>query len=43
MLRILRFLEDFHLALGAGFGLAAAQLEPYMPTVEIYAPEGDQS
>jgi hypothetical protein len=35
MLKILRFLEDFHLALGAGFGLAAAQLEPYVPHVDI--------
>jgi hypothetical protein len=39
MLRLLRFLEDFHLALGAGFGMAAANLEEFIPTVEIYAPE----
>lgn len=41
MLRILRFLADFHLALGAGFNLAAEMCEPYIPTVEIYAPEGE--
>lgn len=44
MLKILRFFADLHLAIGAGLNLAAEQLEPYMPTVEIYyAPEGDQS
>lgn len=42
MLKVLRFFEDFHLALGAGFGLAAAQLEPYVPYVDIAFNEGDQ-
>lgn len=42
MLRILRFLADFHLALGAGFNLAAEMCEPYLPTVSITLNEGEQ-
>lgn len=41
MLKILRFLADLHLAVGAGFEMAAANLEEYMPTVYITAPEDD--
>lgn len=41
MLRVLRFLADLHLAIGAGFNLAAANLEEYMPTVYITIPEDD--
>lgn len=41
MLKLLRFLADFHLALGAGFNLAAEICEPYLPTVSITLHEGE--
>lgn len=42
MLRVLRFLQDFHLAIGAGFGMAAANLEEFVPNVTITVNEGEQ-
>lgn len=42
MIRILRFLADFHLAVGAGFELAANNLEEFVPTVTITVNEGEK-
>lgn len=41
MLRMLRFLADLHLAIGAGLNLAAEQFEPYTPEVFITPPRDD--
>lgn len=35
MIRVLRFFADLHLAIGAGFELAANNLEEFVPTVTI--------
>lgn len=42
MLKVLRFFADLHLAIGAGFNLAAEQLEPYVAYVDITINEGEQ-